>query len=146
MLISRSEWEEKCDTNRSLIKDKEEKMEIIEKLEFQLKDAEIKIIQLEDELRNKDNIHYILKDRIENASRDNKTLMDTNNKLTEWLNKIINEIGIYEVNDIKSITIPIYKNPIKTYSGKLEYFKKELPNLMNNEEIIIPEIRFLKIK
>ena len=146
MLISRSEWEEKCDTNRSLIKDKEEKMEIIEKLEFQLKDAEIKIIQLEDELRNKDNIHYILKDRIENASRDNKTLMDTNNKLTEWLNKIINEIGIYEVNDIKSITIPIYKNPIKTYSGKLEDFKKELPNLMNNEEIIIPEIRFLKIK
>ena len=31
MIISRREWEEKCDSNRALLKDKAEKTELIEK-------------------------------------------------------------------------------------------------------------------
>ena len=33
MIISRREWEEKCDSNRALLKDKAEKTELIEKFE-----------------------------------------------------------------------------------------------------------------
>ena len=48
MFISRREWEEKCDTNRALLKDKTEKDQKIEELKYQLDNAEKHAMQLQE--------------------------------------------------------------------------------------------------
>ena len=47
MFISRREWEEKCDSNRALLKDKAEKAELIEKMNTLMEEARVKIARLE---------------------------------------------------------------------------------------------------
>ena len=53
MIISRREWEEKCDSNRALLKDKAEKTELIEKMNTLIEEARVKIARLEEELKHK---------------------------------------------------------------------------------------------
>lgn len=146
MFISRREWEDKCDSNRALLKDKAEKAEIIEELRFQLENAEKHNMQMQEELKLKDALIEIQKERLENYNKNNDILMTANQKLIDWINKMINEVGVYEVHDRHSVTIPIYKNPVKAYSGNFNDFKEQLPDFMNQEEILIPEIRFVRMK
>lgn len=146
MIISRREWEEKCDTNRALLKDKVEKTELIEKMNTLMEEAKVKITRLEEELKHKDNVIDIQKQSIETYKNDNDILMTANQNLTDWVNKIINEVGIYEVEDRRSITIPICKNPRRVMSGKWDDIKDEMPEFLSQEEIIIPEIRFIRMK
>jgi hypothetical protein len=124
MIISRREWEEKCDSNRALLKDKAEKTE----------------------LKHKDNIIDIQKQSIKTYKNDNDILMTANQKLTDWVNKIINEVGIYEVEDRRTVTIPICKNPRRVIAGKWDDIKDGMPEFLSQEEIIIPEIRFIRMK
>lgn len=144
--ISRREWEEKCDTNRALLKDKVEKAELIEKLKTQMNEDKIKITKLEEELKHKDNVIDIQRQCIETYKKDNDILMISNQKLTDWVNKIINDVGIYEIEDKKSITIPICKNSHRVIAGKWDNVKDEMPGFLSQEEIIIPEIRLIKTK
>ena len=146
MIISRREWEEKCDSNRALLKDKAEKIELIEKFEKMMEEARVKIARLEEELKHKDNIIDIQKQSIETYKNDNDILMTANQKLTDWVNKIINEVGIYEVEDRRTVTIPICKNPRKVIAGKWDDIKDGMPEFLSQEEIIIPEIRFIRMK
>lgn len=146
MFISRSEWEDMCDANRALLKDKAEKNELIEKLQLLLDEGSKKIVRLEEELKHKDNIIDIQKDRIEVGNKDYNIMLNSNQKLTDWVNKIINEVGIYEVKDRRSVAIPVYKNPVKAIGGNMEDVKDMLPNFLAQEEIIIPEIRFIRFK
>lgn len=146
MFIRRNEWENKCDTNRALLKDKEEKLEIIDMLTQQNVSYEKQIIQLQEELKHKDEIIKIQRERIDTSNKDYDILLKTNQKLTDWINKMINEVGVYEVHDRHSIMIPIYKNPVRAYSGNISDFKEQLPDFMNQEEILIPEIRFVRMK
>lgn len=146
MFVSRREWEEKCDVNRSLLKDKTEKMELIDNMKILMEEARIKISNLEEELKHKDNVINIQKQSIETYRNDNEILMTANQKLTDWLNKIINEVGIYEVEDRRSVTIPICKNSHRAIAGRWDDIKDEMPNFLSQEEIIIPEIRFIRIK
>ena len=146
MIISRREWEEKCDSNRALLKDKAEKAELIEKMNTLMEEARVKIARLEEELKHKDNVIDIQKQSIETYKNDNDILMTANQNLTDWVNKIINEVGIYEVEDRRSITIPICKNPRRVMSGKWDDIKDEMPGFLSQEEIIIPEIRFIRMK
>ena len=146
MFISRREWEEKCDSNRALLKDKAEKDDLILQLRFQLENAEKHAIQLQEELKHKDNIINIQKQSIETYKNDNDILMTANQKLTDWVNKIINEVGIYEVEDRRSVTIPICKQNRRAISGKWDEIKDEMPGFLSQEEIIIPEIRFVRMK
>ena len=146
MFISRREWEEKCDTNRALLKDKVEKAELIEKMNTLMEEAKVKITRLEEELKHKDNVIDIQKQSIETYKNDNDILMTANQNLTDWVNKIINEVGIYEVEDRRSITIPICKNPHRVMAGKWDDIKDEMPGFLSQEEIIIPEIRFIRMK
>ena len=146
MIISRREWEEKCDTNRALLKDKVEKAELIEKMNTLMEEAKVKITRLEEELKHKDNVIDIQKQSIETYKNDNDILMTANQNLTDWVNKIINEVGIYEVEDRRSITIPICKNPHRVMAGKWDDIKDEMPGFLSQEEIIIPEIRFIRMK
>ena len=146
MFISRREWEEKCDSNRALLKDKAEKAELIEKMNTLMEEARVKIARLEEELKHKDNVIDIQKQSIETYKNDNDILMTANQKLTDWVNKIINEVGIYEVEDRRTVTIPIYKNPRKVIAGKWDDIKDGMPEFLSQEEIIIPEIRFIRMK
>ena len=146
MIISRREWEEKCDTNRALLKDKVEKAELIEKMNTLMEEAKVKITRLEEELKHKDNVIDIQKQSIETYKNDNDILMTANQNLTDWVNKIINEVGIYEVEDRRSITIPICKNHCRVMAGKWDDIKDEMPGFLSQEEIIIPEIRFIRMK
>ena len=146
MIISRREWEEKCDSNRALLKDKAEKTELIEKFEKMMEEARVKIARLEEELKHKDNIIDIQKQSIETYKNDNDILMTANQKLTDWVNKIINEVGIYEVEDRRTVTIPICKNPRRVIAGKWDDIKDGMPEFLSQEEIIIPEIRFIRMK
>lgn len=145
MFIRRNEWENKCDTNRALLKDKEEKLEIIDMLTQQNVSYEKQIIRLQEELKHKDDIIKIQRERIETGNKDYNILMTANQKLTEWVNKIINEVGIYEVNDRRSVTIPIMKSP-RAMAGKWNDIKDAMPEFLSQEEIIIPEIRFVRMK
>ena len=146
MIISRREWEEKCDSNRALLKDKAEKTELIEKFEKMMEEARVKIARLEEELKHKDVVIDIQKQSIETYKNDNDILMTANRNLTDWVNKIINEVGIYEVEDRRSVTIPICKNPRRAIAGKWDDIQNEMPGFLSQEEIIIPEIRFIRIK
>ena len=146
MIISRREWEEKCDSNRALLKDKAEKTELIEKMNTLIEEARVKIAILEEELKHKDNIIDIQKQSIKTYKNDNDILMTANQKLTDWVNKIINEVGIYEVEDRRTVTIPICKNPRKVIAGKWDDIKDGMPEFLSQEEIIIPEIRFIRMK
>ena len=146
MFISRREWEEKCDTNRALLKDKAEKAELIEKMNTLMEEARVKIARLEEELKHKDNVIDIQKQSIETYKNDNDILMTANQKLTDWVNKIINEVGIYEVEDRRTVTIPICKNPSRVIAGKWDDIKDGMPEFLSQEEIIIPEIRFIRMK
>lgn len=146
MFISRREWEEKCDLNRALLKDKAEKAELIEKMNTLMEEAKVKITRLEEESKHKDNVIDIQKQSIETYKNDNDILMTANQKLTDWVNKIINEVGIYEVEDRKSVTIPICKQNHRVMAGKWDNIKDEMPGFLSQEEIIIPEIRFIRMK
>lgn len=146
MIISRREWEEKCDSNRALLKDKAEKTELIEKFEKMMEEARVKIARLEEELKHKDSVIDIQKQSIETYKNDNDILMTANRNLTDWVNKIINEVGIYEVEDRRSVTIPICRNPRRVMAGKWDDVKDGMPEFLSQEEIIIPEIRFVRMK
>ena len=146
MFISRREWEEKCDSNRALLKDKVEKAELIENMNILIEESRVKIARLEEELKHKDNVIDIQKQSIETYKNDNDILMTANQKLTDWVNKIINEVGIYEVEDKRTVTIPICKNPRRVIAGKWDDIKDGMPEFLSQEEIIIPEIRFIRMK
>ena len=146
MIISRREWEEKCDSNRALLKNKAEKTELIEKFEKMMEEARVKIARLEEELKHKDSVIDIQKQSIETYKNDNDILMTANRNLTDWVNKIINEVGIYEVEDRRSVTIPICRNPRRVMAGKWDDIKDGMPEFLSQEEIIIPEIRFVRMK
>lgn len=146
MFISRREWEEKCDSNRALLKDKAEKSELIENMNKLIEESRVKIARLEEELKHKDNVIDIQKQSIETYKNDNDILMTANQKLTDWVNKIINEVGIYEVEDRRTVTIPICKNPHRVIAGKWDDIKDGMPEFLSQEEIIIPEIRFIRMK
>lgn len=146
MFIKRKEWEDKCDSNRALIKNNEEKEQKIRELKFQLENAEKHNIQLIEEIKSKENIEKIQKERISDLNNDNDILMKANQRLTDWINKIINEVGIYEVQDRRTITIPICKNPVKAAFGNIEDIRANMGEFMSQEEIIIPEIRFVRMK
>lgn len=146
MIISRREWEEKCDSNRALLKDKAEKTELIENMNILIEEARVKIARLEEELKHKDNVIDIQKQSIETYKNDNDILMTANQKLTDWVNKIINEVGIYEVENKRTVTIPICKNPRRVIAGKWDDIKDGMPEFLSQEEIIIPEIKFIRMK
>lgn len=118
MFISKKKYKEKLD----LIEGYREKNHIGQD---KIYDLEIEISHLENKM-----------DILEN---NNRALIENNNKLTDWIYKIINEIGCYEVPEYNSIRIPIYKNKIKSFGLKQgrEFIEKE---------VILPEICLKRIQ
>ena len=133
MFIRKDEWEEKCTTNRILLKDKEEKMKIID-------DLKLKNIKLESEVSNLRHNEEIMKDRIDWLDNNNDILLKTNMRLNMWINKIIDEFGYVDVYDRQSIKIPLCRK------FDIRAIDKQPVPFMDHEEIIIPEIRFIKMR
>ena len=146
MFVSRREWEDMCQTKRALIRNNEEKEQIINDLKLQLENSALQNIKLSEQISHHENVNKIQRDSIDVYRKDNDTLIKANQKLIDWINKIINEVGIYEVHDRRTITIPIYKSSAKAVFGSINDIKASMENFVNQEEIIIPEIRFIKMK
>ena len=146
MWIKRKEWEDKCDTNKKLLRDKTEKDQIITSLHEELNNAEKHAMQLENDRYNTAQMAGLYKERMDDVIKQNDVLMKSNQKLIEWINKIINEVGVYNVEDRRTVTIPIYRNPVQAMYGTSEEISNNLKDFVQTEEIIIPEIRFVRMK
>ena len=112
----------------------------------ELNNAEKHAMQLESDRYNTAQMAGLYKERMDDVIKQNDVLMKSNQKLIEWINKIINEVGIYNVEDRRTITIPIYKNPVKAMYCTSEDISNNLKEFVQTEEIIIPEIRFVRMK
>ncbi len=70
------------------------------------------------------------------------TLINTNQKLNNWIDKILNEVGIQELHERTGVTIPVYtENPVRAYDGN----QFNNGDFLRRKEIIIPELRFIKM-
>mgnify|MGYP000265996671 CR=1 FL=1 len=76
--------------------------------------------------------------RIKNASLENKIkkLEFENGQLVDWIRKIINEVGCYEVKDDNEFRIPIYKNE----ETEVYYNVRKGMEWKLRKEIILPKI------
>ena len=89
-----------------------------------------------------------LEDDIKHKSSENIQLqksvsaqIDTNQKLNEWIEKILNEVGIRELHERTGVTIPVYINDqMSAYNAVVDK-----PFIHERKEIIIPELRFVKM-
>lgn len=89
-----------------------------------------------------------LEDDIKHKSSENIQLqksvsaqIDTNQKLNEWIEKILNEVGIRELHERTGVTIPVYINDqMSAYNAVADK-----PFIYERKEIIIPELRFVKM-
>ena len=146
MFIKRKDWEEKCDSNRKLLRDKTEKDQIIVSLHEELNEAEKNIVQIESDRYNTVQTVGLYKNRVDDLNKQLDALLKTNQNLVDWVNKIITEVGVYDVKTKDHITIPIYKNPIKAMYGTPDEIKENMKEFVQTEEIVIPEIRFVRMK
>lgn len=76
-------------------------------------------------------------DRIAILEYDNTNLINNNKLLIDWIYKVINDVGCYEVPEYNSIRIPVYKNEVKSSGVKQ---RKQFIE----REIRLPEICFMK--
>ena len=146
MWISKKEYEKLKWNEERLMKDNRilrEKMQNYEIGENQSRKA---MRELRDEKQRLEEALKTQKITLNNITKDNTILLTNNQVLLEWINKIINEVGVYNVETRQTIRIPIYKNPIRAIGGRYEDVIKEIPNFLKQEEIIIPEIKFITMK
>lgn len=103
-------------------------------------------------IKSKNNI---LEDDLKKSSKNSidlqrqiSSLLDTNKDLTNWIQKILNEVGIQEVHQKKTgVTIPIYKVERAVYNpDEIDPNNFHIrPGYLDRQEIIIPELRFVKM-
>ena len=65
--------------------------------------------------------------------------IETNQKLNIWIEKMLNEVGIKELHERTGVTIPVYTN------DTLPAYNFNPGEPMKRQEIIIPELRFIKM-
>jgi hypothetical protein len=116
-----------------MFKSKRKKLE--ERLEF----MEIRLEKTKNELLTYQKLY---KEQLE-LNNSSNYLMEQNEKLINWIEKIINEVGIYEVSERNSISIPIYKNP---YPPMYDTEFNGNRFVVERKDITIPEIRVIKQK
>lgn len=72
------------------------------------------------------------------------TAIDTNKDLNNWINKIVNEVGIQELHEKTGVTIPVYIRSDKSVIGRISP-DGMIQNYQTRQEIIIPELKFVKV-
>lgn len=79
----------------------------------------------------------ILENRNSTLDISVQDLLEENEKLIDWITKIINDLGCYKVNDRAAIEIPILNKDIAQFN--------DLQGNVCGRRITIPEIKFYKI-
>lgn len=110
-----------------------------------LEEARIaRITELEDQLKKVSNLNEELNLKLQQGSfLSNTRLLEQNNKLIDWIEKILKEVNTCQVNDRRTFIIPIYKD-----NGSI-YYKDRVSNNIyeEHEEVtIIPEIIIKKVR
>jgi hypothetical protein len=130
-------------------KNYEKKNKEIKELKGQIEAYKDKILHrdvlidtLEHDKKNLDDLNNNFRQRLIHLEAANDNLMETNQRLTEWVEKIIKDAGIYEVKEKTAFSIPIYKEPFAAF-GTHEEIKEAF---LHKDDIIIPEIRIMKYK
>lgn len=97
------------------------------------------------ERKNTSELLHIQNNMITNLEKENVSLLEQNKQLVNWIDSILNKVGVCEVRNRNTISIPIYKRdePV-TFSNSVK--EMDIQNYLIKEEIIIPEIKFIKIK
>lgn len=101
-----------------------EKLDLIGKLKKE-------IFEAHDEIRNLQIDNANLQGQVYSLNYSFNRLQEENQKLIDWIEKIINDLGAYEVAKNNAIRVPFYK--------KVEMKKEEAGNV---EEIILPQITY----
>ncbi len=100
--------------------------------------------KLDNERSNSKELQASNTKRIQDLERQQSIVVDTNQKLIDWIFKMIEKVGVYEVNSSQRITIPMYK-PDGIKAAYNDNIRPINPGYLRQEEIIIPEIRFVKM-
>lgn len=122
------------------IEDLERDNDILSSNNIYLNDQYEKIISennsLQDDIRKKSSENIQLQ-------RSITTTLETNNTLNNWIERILNDVGIKELHERTGVTIPVY---IQDDQG-LPYKAADCdaPFVRRRKEIIIPELRFVKM-
>lgn len=122
----------------------------IEDLERSNRIYESNNIYLNDQYEKIRSENNSLQDDIKKKSSENiqlqrsiTTTLETNNTLNNWIERILNDVGIKELHERTGVTIPVY---IQNDQG-LPYKAADCdaPFVRRRKEIIIPELRFVKM-
>lgn len=117
-------------------------MDLFNKKKLENKDREIKILNDNFERINGELLTYkkLYKEKLNDENITN--LIAENQKLIEWTEKIINEVGVQTKDSYEGlpITIPYYEKT-KPYYIEGDWNKTS----MKQKDVIIPSIRYTKI-
>lgn len=105
-----------------------EKLDLIGKLKK-------KIFEAHDEIRNLQIDNANLQGQVYSLNYSFNRLQEENQKLIDWIEKIINDLGAYEVSKDNAIRVPVYKKR-----------RDENDEVENVEEIILPQITYTTTK
>lgn len=105
-----------------------EKLDLIGKLKK-------KIFEAHDEIRNLQIDNANLQGQVYSLNYSFNRLQEENQKLIDWIEKIINDLGAYEVSENNDIRVPFYKKR-----------RDEKDEERNVEEIILPQITYTIVK
>lgn len=97
-------------------------------------------------LKEKESLEHDIKQKSsENIQlqRSITTILETNNTLNNWIERILNDVGIKELHERTGVTIPVY---IQDDQGSpYKAADCDAPFVRRRKEIIIPELRFVKM-
>lgn len=130
MWISRRKLEQEKENIR---KEYQKKINYLE----EIKDKKIYI--LNSDLDNKTKLNETQLNRIISLEHHNELLVEQNSKLTEWIKKILSDVGVYRVNDERPISIPICSS-VQQIAREEEHAEPIIRN-----EIYVPSIRFISM-
>lgn len=99
-----------------------------------------RILYLEEKLKSLENDNSELSLKLQEGSYiSNTKLLEQNDRLIEWIQKILNEVGTCRVNNMHTFTIPIMYNEKKAYNSEKGYG-------IDKEYIQIPAIEIIRTK
>lgn len=131
--ISKKKYNKLQEDNDKINKELNNKIEYLNCMLEQIDGLNKQITNLENDLKKSNSNNIDLQRQI-------STLIDTNKKLNDWVNKILNDVGISEIHDRTGVTIPCYIQDDRPYYMDVGNGIEEL----HRQEIIIPELRFIK--
>lgn len=134
MFIRRKVYEDLKKDNKRLNKELNNKIEYLNTLLEQIDTLNTSIEELKRENKSQSSNNI-------NLQRQISSLIDTNKQLNNWVSKILDDVGIKELHERTGVTIPVYIQDDRP--AAVDNFINE--GYSNRTEIIIPELRFIKI-